>query len=215
MLRVGRLFLFEGSLLALAAAASAHLFSLELWGTALMAFAVGLAGCAAGASVALRSGDLMMAWRCPRLDALALRADSADAPWEALAAADEALGALESAGGYREFFPEARRHLVQSAFRSLAAYRLAERALDALREAPEGEARERLAAQEAAARREVASLTAALKDLKARFVAATAPVLGGEAGPALRELGAQTDLLAVAIDDLNRTPEAVPASSRR
>ncbi|MGC4115359.1 MAG: hypothetical protein QM765_12290 [Myxococcales bacterium] len=212
LLRVLHLFAFEAALTALATAAGVHLLALGLWGTALLVLLVSVAGSAAGALVALRSGDLRMAWRCPRLDALALHADSADAPWEALVAADQALAALETAGTYREFFPEARRHLVQSAFRALAAYRLAERALDALREAPEGTARERLAAQEATARREVESLTAVLKDLKARIVAATAPVLEGDAGPELRELGSQTELLAVAIDDLHRAPEALPFS---
>lgn len=213
LLRVVRLFAFEGALLLLALLCGARLSSLGLWGPALLVLSLGLAGCGAGAFVALHSGDVRMAVRCPRLDALGLRPGSADAPWEALEAADGALAALESAGAYREFFPEARRHLVQSAFRALAAYRFAERALDALREAPEGEARQRLAAQEAAARREAASLTAALMDLKARFVAATAPLLEGAPGPALRELGIQTDLLATAIDELHRAPEAVPAST--
>lgn len=193
-------------------AAAAALAHRGLPGTALLALLLGAAACAAGILVVRRSGALAMAWLCPRLDALAVRSEGRLAPWEALVAAEAALGALDAAGRYREFFPDARKHLLQSALRAVAAHHLADRARAAIAEAPEGAAKQRLVEQEALARREVASLCAALRELKARFVASTAPVLTGQAPSALATLAAQSEQLGLAIDDLHRAPEGVPVS---
>jgi len=206
----------EALMLALGSAAAVRLATLGLPGSALLAAGLGVAAAGLGLAVLGRAGDLAMAWRCPRLRALSLSPGRhRDAPWGALAAADAALEALSSCGTYREFFPEARRHLVQAAFRALAAQALARRAREALGDAPEGEPRARLEAQEALALREVAGLTASLKELKARFVAATAPAALADSTSALRELGASSDALAESIDQLHRAPEWVPAAGGR
>jgi len=213
--RVARISLrvwFEALLVGLGLAAAARLASMGSWGTALLALCLGGVAAGAGLLVQRRAGDLAMAWRCPRLDALAMRARSRHAPWDALEAADAALASLESCGSYREFFPEARRHLAQAAFRALAAHALASRAREALREAPEGEARARLEEQESMALREIASLAASMRELKARFVAATAPAVSADPTAALRILGEQSGVLAESIDTLHASPELVPLS---
>ncbi|MBI5544091.1 MAG: hypothetical protein HY901_09400 [Deltaproteobacteria bacterium] len=210
MVRLGRRVAVELLLLLLTVGVAVRLGAAGHPGWALAALAAGGLASGLGIAIAWRAGELAMAWRCPRLDALALRAGALDAPWSVLVAADSALAALQGAGSYREFFPEARRHLVQSAFRALAAHHLAGRARAALVDAPEGEARARLEAQEALALRELDNLTHALRDLKARFVAASAPLPIGEAPPELRELGEQSLLLARSIDELHRAPESVP-----
>jgi hypothetical protein len=194
----------EALLLAWAAATAIRLAGMGLYGSAALALGLGVVAGGIGIAVGWRSGDFALAWRCPRLDALALRAGSREAPWGALAAADAALSGLESCGGYREFFPEARRHLIQAAYHALAADALARRAREALADAPAGESRARLEAQEARALREIGSLTASLRELRARFASATAPLLQIDAAAPLRGLGEQSDALAESIDALHR-----------
>jgi hypothetical protein len=209
LIHLARCLAFEAVLLAFATVATGRLLSLGLWGSGLVALALGVAGSTAGLLLLWRSAELAMAWRCPRLHGLGLVPTGRDAPWEALTASEAAMATLEGAGSYQEFFPEARRHLVQSAVRAQAARQLELRAREALRDAPEGDARGRLIAQQALAKRELADLTAALRDLKARLIASTAPLPSGVAPAVLRELGAQSEVLAESIDSLHRSAEGV------
>jgi hypothetical protein len=163
-----------------------------------------LAGLATGAGIAVltRSGELTLAWSCPRLDALGLRSDSRAAPWAILRAAEATLAALEHEGGaYREFFPEARANLLKSAYRVLDANGLRLRAERALRDAPPGVARQHLERQCLRADQELLELTRMLQELRARLVAATAPMPRvDDAQAGLRALEQQTGALAEAID---------------
>ena len=210
--RLSRRIWFEALLFGLGLAAAVRLAAMGSLGSAALSFSLLWLAALAGILVQRRAGDLAMAWRCPHLDALAMRAGSREAPWSALVAADAALASLSGCGSYREFFPEARAHVVQAAFRALAAHGLARRAREALDDAPDGEPRTRLEAQEAMAARELLSLTASLRELKARFVAATLPLAPTDPAAALRGLSAQSDALAESIDTLHRSPELVPVS---
>ncbi|MHB8874408.1 MAG: hypothetical protein ACYC8T_12035, partial [Myxococcaceae bacterium] len=83
-----------------------------------------LLGAGAGVLVRHRSGELLMAWRCPRLDGLGLRTGSSDAPWAVLEAAERALEALVPAQRrFPGFFPNARGELIQAACRAVTAHR--------------------------------------------------------------------------------------------
>jgi hypothetical protein len=192
----------EVALAALGAAVGVHLAVFQAPAYAVLAALV--AGLAAGAGMAVltRSGELALAWNCPRLDALGLRSDSRDAPWAILRAAETTLAALDHEGGaYREFFPEARGNLLKSAYRVLDANGLRLRAERALREAPPGVARQHLERQRLRADQELLELTRMLHELRARLVAATAPMPRvDDAAPGLRALEQQTGALAEAID---------------
>jgi hypothetical protein len=158
--------------------------------------------CAGAAWVGLRalrrSGELAMAWNCPRLDALGVRPAGLDAPWPALRAADATLAALDDAGNFREFFPEARREIAGAAKRLLDAHALLRRAERALETAPKGEGRRRLEEQAARGGLEVVELNALLQELRLRVIASTAPL--GAASPvrSLRALEQRTSALASA-----------------
>ncbi|MFL5458593.1 MAG: hypothetical protein ACJ78X_19520 [Myxococcales bacterium] len=139
-------------------------------------------------------GELRLATRCPRLDRLGLRVASHDAPWEALIAADAALRTLErDIGHFREFFPDARRNLINAAARALEAQRVLLRTEAALEHAPAGEGRILLEAQRTTAMQEIAGLTRSLRELRARLIASTQP-LSGTTDPAfeLRALEERT-----------------------
>ena len=100
---------------------------------ALIGLCAGLGGAVMGLLTLHRSGSLLLALRCPRLDALGLRAGSRSAPWTTLRAADDALRTLDEEGrGYRDFFPEARRDLLAAAFRAIESHRQLVRAEGAL-----------------------------------------------------------------------------------
>jgi hypothetical protein len=140
---------------------------------------------AAGVVVLWRCGELQLAFCCPRLDRLGLRVAGRDAPWEALAAADAALQTLErDLGHFRDFFPDARRHLIGAAARALEAQRVLLRAEAGLSHAPRGEGRMQLEAQRARSMQEIAGLTRSLRELRARLIASTQP-LGQGSDPAL------------------------------
>jgi hypothetical protein len=151
----------------------------------------------AGLVVLLRKGELHLALLCPRLDALGLRLATRKAPWQSLTAAEAALRALDhEVGHFREFFPEARRDLVNAAARALESQRNLTRAEAALVFAPQGESRALLEAQRERAARELERLTGSLRDLRARLVASTQP-LPATADPAnaLRALEERSRIL--------------------
>jgi hypothetical protein len=194
----------ELALAALGALVGIHVALSPVPGLAALAALLAALGAAAGVSVLTRKGELALAWNCPRLDALGLRSDSRHLPWSTLRAAEAALGALEQEGGvYREFFPQARADLLRSACRVLDAHRLGRRAERALREAPPGVARQHLERQRLRADQEVLELTRVLCELRARFVASTAPLPSVEdPTPSLRALEQRTGALAQAIDEV-------------
>jgi hypothetical protein len=149
---------------------------------------------ATGVVVLWCRGELRLATRCPRLDRLGLRVASRDAPWEALIAADAALRTLErDIGHFREFFPDARRDLINAAARALEAQRVLLRAEAGLEHAPAGEGRILLEAQRTTAMQEIAGLSRSLRELRARLIASTQP-LSGTTDPAfeLRALEERT-----------------------
>jgi hypothetical protein len=153
---------------------------------------------AVGVAVLLRKGELHLALLCPRLDALGLRAGTRQAPWETLAAADDALLVLaRDVGHFREFFPEARRDLVNAAARAVEAQRSLARTEAALACAPPGEARALLVAQRERASHEIGQLTGSLRELRARLIASTQPLPAtADPAPALRVLEERSQLLA-------------------
>ena len=132
----------------------------------------------AGVVVLCRSGELWLAIRCPRLDRLGLRVAARNgAPWEALAAADAALRTLDrDLGHFRDFFPGARRELINAAARALEAHRILQRTNAGLHEAPPGEGKILLEAQRARSMQEIAGLTRSLRELRARLIASTQPL---------------------------------------
>jgi hypothetical protein len=131
----------------------------------------------AGGVVLWRCGELRLAFCCPRLERLGLRVASRAAPWEALAAADVALRTLDrDLGHFREFFPGARRELINAAARALEAHRILLRTDAALEEAPPGEGRNLLEAQRVRSIQEIAGLTLSLRELRARLIASTQPL---------------------------------------
>ena len=135
------------------------------------------AAAGAGAIVLWRCGELRLAIRCPRLDRLGLRVAARNAPWEALAAADAALRTLDrDLGRFREFFPSARRELINAAARALEAHRILLRTNAGLDEAPPGEGRILLEAQRVKSIQEIAGLTLSLRELRARLIASTQPL---------------------------------------
>jgi hypothetical protein len=139
----------------------------------------------AGLVVLWRRGELRLAIRCPRLDRLGLRIAGRDAPWEALTAADAALRTLErDLGRFRDFFPDARRDLINAAARALEAQRVLRRTEAGLAAAPPGEGRILLEAQRTRSMQEIAGLTRSLRELRARLIASTQP-LPGAIDPAL------------------------------
>ncbi len=165
------------------------------------ACAVALAGSAAGAGVLWRTGELQLAWHCPRLDRLQLRVESADLPWQALRSADAVLEALQGAGeGRAAFLTGARLELLKAASRVIAAHRLARRARAALKGAPEGQGRRRLLLQAQRAEAELLGLTEVLKDLRARMLAAALPASQAEdSSSSLEALAGRVDALAQAV----------------
>jgi hypothetical protein len=186
------------------ALAGMHLALARVPAYAALAALTAAVAAAAGVAVLTRSGELALAWNCPRLDRLGLRTDSGHLPWSTLRAAEAALAALEQEGGaYREFFPQARADLLRSACRVVDAHRLSRRAERALREAPPGVARQHLERQQLRADKELLELTRVLCELRARFVAFTAPMPSVEDPvPSLRALEQQTGALAQAIDEV-------------
>jgi hypothetical protein len=169
-----------------------------------------LLGLAAGGAAALigmlllhRSGTLSLALRCPRLDAMGFQAGSPDAPWKVLSAADDALRTLAEEGrGYQDFFPEARRDLISAAFRALESHRLLVRAGRALAmfgdQLAEGERSPRKLLRDQALRadQELLALTQTLRELRARFIAAThAQHRVPDALPSLHALEARSEAL--------------------
>jgi len=178
---------------------------------ALVALGAGLGGAATGLLALHRSGALLFALRCPRLDRLGLRPGSRSAPWPALRAADEALSTLDQEGrGFRDFFPEARRDLVLAASRALELHRQfvrAERALLQIGEAPApeqpGSARKLLRSQSERAFLELQALTRGMRDLRARLIASTAPQHAvPDALPSLRALEERSEALAQAGEEV-------------
>jgi hypothetical protein len=152
---------------------------------------------AAGAVVLWRCGELSLAIRCPRLDRLGLRVAARDAPWDALAAADAALRTLErDLGRFGEFFPGARRDLINAAARALEAHRILLRTNAGLVEAPAGEGRTLLEAQRVRSMQEIAGLTLSVRELRARLIASTQPLPAAiDPGPGLRALEERTSAL--------------------
>jgi hypothetical protein len=152
-----------------------------------------------------RRGEIELAWHCPRLDATEIRPGSRELPWEALRAADAVLGALESdAGELRSFFPGARAELIKSACRLIDAHRNLHRAQAALAFVPEGEARQQLNRQVASANAEKLRLLAALRELRARLVAATRAVPSvDDPLPSIEALTARSSALSGALDELD------------
>jgi hypothetical protein len=192
-------------LAAFGAAVGVHLVRIDAPGLSALGAMLAGAGIAAGAAVLTRSGELALAWNCPRLDALGLRTDSRRLPWPILRAADAALGALDDGKAYRSFFPEARADLLRSACRVIDAHRLRTRAEKALREAPPGVARQHLEQQVARADAELAELSRLLLEVRARFIASTNPMPSVEdPAPSLRALEERTGALGEAIDELQR-----------
>ncbi len=177
---------------------------------ALIGLCAGLGGAVMGLLMLHRSGSLLLALRCPRLDALGLRAGSRSAPWTTLRAADDALRTLDEEGrGYRDFFPEARRDLLAAAFRAIESHRQLVRAEGALLAAPEEQARPRggagqlLRDQAERAELELHALTRTLRDLRARLIASTAPQHSvPDALPSLRALEERSEALAQAGEEV-------------
>ena len=155
------------------------------------------AAAGAGAIVLWRCGELRLAIRCPRLDRLGLRVAARNAPWEALAAADAALRTLErDLGHFREFFPGARRELINAAARALEAQRILLRTEAGLEETPPGEGRILLEAQRVRSMQEIAGLTLSLRELRARLIASTQPLPAAiDPAPGLRALEDRTSAL--------------------
>ena len=151
----------------------------------------------AGAIALFCSGEVRLAVRCPRLDRLGLRVATRDAPWEALAAADAALRTLDrDIGHFRDFFPSARRDLINAAARALEAQRVLLRTDAALAEAPPGEGRILLEAQRTKSWHEIAGLTLSLRELRARLIASTQPLPAAiDPAPGLRALEDRTSAL--------------------
>src|SRR4051812_40713707 len=148
----------------------------------------------AGAIVLWRRGEVRLAIRCPRLDRLGLGIAALRAPWDALAAADAALRTLDrDIGHFREFFPDARRDLIEAAARALEAQRVLLRTEAGLEGAPPGQGRFLLEAQRTTAMQEIAGLSRSLRELRARLIASTQP-LSGTTDPAseLRALEERT-----------------------
>jgi hypothetical protein len=151
----------------------------------------------AGAVVFWRAGEVRLALRCPRLDRLGLRVAARNAPWETLAAADATLRTLErDLGHFRDFFPDARRELINAAARALEAHRTLVRTEAGLKEAPPGEGRILLEAHRMRSMQDIAALTLSLRELRARFIASTQP-LPAAIDPAfgLREIEDRTSAL--------------------
>jgi hypothetical protein len=179
----------------------------QLWNGEPNKALLGLAASAAGALIGMlllhRSGALSLALRCPRLDEMGFQAGSPDAPWKVLSAADDALRTLAEEGrGYQDFFPEARRDLIAAAFRALESHRRfvrAGRALAMFGELlTEGERSPRKLLRDQAERadRELLALTQTLRELRARFVAAThAQHSVPDALPSLHALEARSEAL--------------------
>ncbi len=158
-----------------------------------------------------RTGDLALAWRCPRLDRLGVRLKSRAAPWDVLGHAEAALQTLASeATPLDRFAPSARLDIARSARRAVEVHVVKSRAEGALRHAPEGAARQALLGQSAVATQELSSLNRLLAELRARFVASTAPLSSeDDAAPALLALNDTS----VALGDA-REEEDRPAASR-
>jgi len=111
----------------------------------------------AGAIALFCSGEVRLAVRCP--------------------AADAALRTLDrDIGHFRDFFPSARRDLINAAARALEAQRVLLRTDAALAEAPPGEGRILLEAQRTKSWHEIAGLTLSLRELRARLIASTQPL---------------------------------------
>ncbi len=204
ILRLTRRLSVELALLALGAACAAKLGA-SVW--ALAAGAWTLAACAAGVAVLHRRGELRLAWDCPRLDRLQLRVESNDLPWAALRSADSVLEALDAGGARRAgFYVGAKSELLKAASRVVDAHRLSARARAALIGAPEGEGRRRLEHQAQRADAELLSLTTLLRELRARMLAASAPVASVEDPTAsLEALARRTDALSQAVEELDTT----------
>lgn len=191
VVRVELLILAAGLSFSTVAVARAPLWATMVSG-ALCVSSIGL-----GLFTLLRTGELELAWWCPRLSALGLRPETSDLPWATLRAAELALTTFDREGRqFREFFPEARLELLRSACRVLDAHRLKVRAERALVDAPEGDARGRLQAQRQRADDELMRLTASLRSLRARLIASTAPVSSVEDPvPALERIDEQSRAL--------------------
>ena len=215
--RVLRSVLLEAAWVAVGATLAAVLLKdlEDSWAAAVFLISVLAAG--AGMLRLWGAGDLALAWRCPRLDRGGLFLRGKDAPWELLRTAEATLAVFEREGtAFRPFFSGAERDLVASSERAVEAYRLARRAQAALTDAPPGEARIRLEHQRDAAGAELEVLKTLLQEVRARFLAATAPSSRVEdALPALRALEQRSGALGDALDELRQSPPRVSSMGGR
>jgi hypothetical protein len=176
--------------------------------------AAGLAVIAAlaGTRFLWRRGELAIAWRCPRLDALGVKPRSRDVPWPVLRSAEDALAALEGdVKRFESFFETARVDISRTARRALELQALRTRAQRALAHAPEGEARRLLDEQADRAEAELAELRGLLAELQARFIASTAPLHAvDDPTPALRALEQRSGALGDALEEIrSKAPQRV------
>jgi hypothetical protein len=194
----------EGVLLGSAGALALFLLGEDEPTWAALAGGLGVAAALAGLAFAWQRGELRLAWRCPRLDRLGVKPLTRAAPWSVLCAAEAALVSL---GGdvrrFEDFFETARLDIAKAARRAVQLQSLKLRADRALLHAPEGEARQALVQQTRLASEEQRSLEALLAELRARFVASTAPLpTVADPLPALKALEQRSGALGAALDEL-------------
>jgi hypothetical protein len=189
-------------LVAIAAAVQLWILS-EPW---LAAAVVGVGGVtsAAGLWFLWRQGELQLAWRCPRLDGLGVRPGTADAPWEALKAAEGAVLALDEASArFPDFFPEGRRDLLKAVYRTLEAHRRQRRMAAEATRLPDSALRRGLEVRAQQAREELASLVTSFGEIRSRLVETASAPRCEEGGPLLGSLRQRSQALAEAVHEVD------------